>query len=899
MGDAYHLVYCTTTGCTTHNGTPELHSGTTCPCGYASGTSVYGARLVLSHTDTLGIGETYTAGSTLQFNVAARLVDMTGADISTSSMYTITYTWTNAVPFTVNSNQAYLATNANDTTTYTVTCQVTATPVTGLATPLTQTVTWVATPSTGVAASATVYNNGTGYQLGQLDAAGKTSVADQIAACVAGLNSNYVLSYVQFDTPATLTQGALSATAGKNYYYTGYNYGYGYGNGYGYGSGYGNGGGYVYDPTTGHTLLYVSMGDAYHLVYCTATGCTVHNGTPQLHTGVSCPCGYAYGSGTTIPGIGTTIPGIGTDSLNNVVYYPASGYVGTATFGFTAYYYDRTTGSATTNLQPVRGVVAFDVQAGNQTTDISMYITALYGQSVKLEKKDFEEFWEDQYPRGTLTSVQFTGVTPGYLYNNYKSNTYSSALPGGTICYAQPNAYQVGLDDLTYVHGNNLNAATIRFSATGTTKRNGDATDTVAGSICIVYTKDAVPVIEYEPSAKGGTLDADDFTALYKSVMGVSTIIPASLSIQFLNLPAYGSLYADYSGYTGRDILLKESNLDDYTFSANSAAVNSIDDVTFIPGTTKVADSVDYACYYGGSLKFIGTIKFGSAEPVVVEKVSTGGAVALKISDFTSLDALSGLTGSAAIRFGTPSSGTLYKSYSNGTGTRVSNSETFSLTSSAGTNSLNNVTFVPYVNYVGAVEIPFYVATVLGGQVQGTLKIYVSQNFTDISGASWAWASPSIARLSSLGVVNGKITTPTLQFCPGQAMTYGESLKLIMRAAGYPEQVKTGDHWASGYLSRAYRDGLVASATANLDAPVDRETIANIVGKALKLTAASYVDSGVTAPTDTTNGYVYALYNAGVLKGEFVNNVNYYKPAASITRAEVCVIVCRVMDYVG
>lgn len=40
-------------------------------------------------------------------------------------------------------------------------------------------------------------------------------------------------------------------------------------------------------------------------------------------------------------------------------------------------------------------------------------------------------------------------------------------------------------------------------------------------------------------------------------------------------------------------------------------------------------------------------------------------------------------------------------------------------------------------------------------------------------------------------------------FRPGSSVTAGEALKLILLAAGYPVQERTGAHWASGYLDLA------------------------------------------------------------------------------------------------
>ncbi len=49
-------------------------------------------------------------------------------------------------------------------------------------------------------------------------------------------------------------------------------------------------------------------------------------------------------------------------------------------------------------------------------------------------------------------------------------------------------------------------------------------------------------------------------------------------------------------------------------------------------------------------------------------------------------------------------------------------------------------------------------------------------------------------------------------FRPDGEVTYGQALKMIMMAAGYPEQAATTKHWASGYVAKAMSDGLLSRA---------------------------------------------------------------------------------------
>ena len=129
-------------------------------------------------------------------------------------------------------------------------------------------------------------------------------------------------------------------------------------------------------------------------------------------------------------------------------------------------------------------------------------------------------------------------------------------------------------------------------------------------------------------------------------------------------------------------------------------------------------------------------------------------------------------------------------------------------------------------------------------------------------------------------------------------MKYGEALKMILIAAGYPKQSETGGtHWASNYLDLAYQRGIVSSKNIDLNATVDRNTIAEIAAKALGLAKATYINAGIVGPVDSSNGYVYALYNAGILNGSFINGSNYFQGSNPITRAEIAKIICAINDY--
>ena len=72
--------------------------------------------------------------------------------------------------------------------------------------------------------------------------------------------------------------------------------------------------------------------------------------------------------------------------------------------------------------------------------------------------------------------------------------------------------------------------------------------------------------------------------------------------------------------------------------------------------------------------------------------------------------------------------------------------------------------------------------------------------------------------------------------------------------------------------------------------------MAELAAKALGLSPETSIKTGIIGPTDTTNGYVYALYNRGIVGGDSSSGKNLYNPNSTLLRDEMAKIVCGVMD---
>ena len=162
--------------------------------------------------------------------------------------------------------------------------------------------------------------------------------------------------------------------------------------------------------------------------------------------------------------------------------------------------------------------------------------------------------------------------------------------------------------------------------------------------------------------------------------------------------------------------------------------------------------------------------------------------------------------------------------------------------------------------------------------------------FTDLPENHWAYSN--VKDLYDAGVVNG--TTDTT-FSPQGTVTLGQALKLILLAAGYGEQAPTRDHWASGYYSLAWHEGMLGSASEmGPDQVVSRVQIAEIAAAALGCQRLSH---GRSPFVDTVNISVLALYDNGIFSGIREGDVLVFKPKASITRAELSAVIWRMLEW--
>lgn len=532
--------------------------------------------------------------------------------------------------------------------------------------------------------------------------------------------------------------------------------------------------------------------------------------------------------------------------------------------------------------------------------DMDVLYTTTRGSSVDLSGEDFEAFWLNTYDRGALTWVSFTDLpssSKGVLYCGYTSASRpGTRVKPDDLFYLNPTKQSHdALDDVTFVPDSRYTGyVTIPFEAYG--ENNRGVSTYLSGSMCVFVSEGAVRSVNYSVTAGGAVqLRESDFLSVYQSVTGSKD---TSFYIQLLEVPAYGTLYLNYSGST-RDIKLTAANVASYPLSYSGGRTDGIGSVTYLPGSG-LSETVRYVAYSAkGALLYVGTISFGRGDLNVAYSSGVTG-VSFASADF---ERALGLSSSAAsgtyLSFTPPTQGTLTYTKTGSAGTAVTANDKFYL----GTDlvSVSNLRYTPRAGQSGVVSIPFTVYQPNGVSTAGAVRITVrtayTKSFTDVKSGQWFYTY--VMDLAEAGIIGGM--TPTT-YQPDSEVTYGQALKLIMMAAGYPEQAPTGKNWASGYLTAAVRDGLLPGTVTEsyLDRKIDRYTIATIAAKAMRLplstaTVSPFSDMGIGDPAAP---YVMALYEAKILEGTTLSNgkVVYYG-VNSITRSQMAAIVWRINNY--
>lgn len=610
------------------------------------------------------------------------------------------------------------------------------------------------------------------------------------------------------------------------------------------------------------------------------------------------------------------------NSLDDVRFLP-KGVEGEYRISFTAY---------DTARKDYAGVLTISVQQYVGSMDV-VYI-ASRNEPVTLAPEDFEAFWAKTNPRGALDYVSFN-ETPrsvdGTLYIDYTSQV----LPGDRVrtsdqFYVEPGRNEYGIDQVSFLPGVTQSGyITLSFTAYGSRGTGYPSRREGAMYIFFGSGSSSAADVSVTAAATGTALDPAAFQKAYQAAAGGTG---ASFYIQLLDVPASGALYTGRTS-TKQGVRLTESTIEGRPFAYNGDRNETISSLVYVPGTVPtesiryVASSAQGKPLYAGRIIFTasGTPTTPSGTGSVVPYTCTSAGVTFRPNDFAAL-AAAGSPRLASICFTPPAAtvGTLYYDRTAAaSGTPISgDNDWFSIStaaaSSPGIKTLDRVTFVPASGFKGTATIAFTTINAVGGRSTGSVQITVSSGtagggtitpptppvtqpakvFPDVPKTEWYYSY--VTDLTASGVLGGYEDGT---FRPNEGVSLGQVLKMVMIAAGYPEQPQTGTHWASGYLARAKADNLLpANLVQDLDRRVSRYAIAEIAARAMKLPVSAVTVSPFSdmAAGHASAPYVVALYNIGVLTGsqDAATGLTTYQGDVAIRRKDISAIIWRMQNYV-
>ena len=542
--------------------------------------------------------------------------------------------------------------------------------------------------------------------------------------------------------------------------------------------------------------------------------------------------------------------------------------------------------------------------------DITYTVTP--GKTVNFDRTRFDEFFRKSYSSSSLDYVVFDvpGTlefpdTCGTLYTGY-GTSYSVSFTRGSLqdvrFYYNAGDARKGdyaLNELTFAAANSFTSGkvTLRFTAYGVNGRSVEGVAVVTPATA-ASSSNLLGSVRY--SVVSGTnvqINANDLARYYKSAYPAGALQYVVLG----DVPATGALYYNYYGASSygssvREQITAANRSRNLYMSPASAAEYALTELTYVPTGSNYCASIPFTAYGTNGQSVTGGILISVTTKAVSEVYGpTPKNTAVNFPASSIAAAVSAATGTTPsgiqlLKLPAAAVGTIYV----GTGATPADTTTVY---SCGTASplLSQLRFVPQTGYTGPVEIPYAALNASGVPIASGMfsmgVLNTRKEFKDITAATWCYKY--VTELADASVIDGYADG---NFKPDSTITYGAALKLIMLAAGYPEQAPTvqGSTF-SGYLAKAQADGLVTRNTVALNGPITRLQVAQLAAGALRLDINNL--SSVKPFTDTADVYVQALNAAGIVEGYFNNGTSTFRPSNTLTRGQVSAIVWRMQNY--
>ncbi len=177
----------------------------------------------------------------------------------------------------------------------------------------------------------------------------------------------------------------------------------------------------------------------------------------------------------------------------------------------------------------------------------------------------------------------------------------------------------------------------------------------------------------------------------------------------------------------------------------------------------------------------------------------------------------------------------------------------------------------------------------IAAMLAGSLSAFAAGGFRDVP--TGIWYESYVTELSQKGIIGGY---PDGTFRPDTSVTYGQALKLILLAAGYPEMPAANGHWAGGYLNLAMEYGFLPfEGGLDLERPITRLEVAQLAARALGLSGMMEESPFV----DSDDSEVLAMYQAGILQGSVRDGLVYFDGDDALLRSQISAIIWRIEQY--
>ena len=554
-----------------------------------------------------------------------------------------------------------------------------------------------------------------------------------------------------------------------------------------------------------------------------------------------------------------------------------------------------------------QGTLKLKVSTGG---DITYTVTP--GKTANFDRTRFDDFFRKSYSSSSVDYVVFDVPgnlefpdSCGTLYTGY-GTSYSvsftrNSLQDVRFYYNAGDARKgdYALNELTFAAANSFTSGkvTLRFTAYGVNGRSLEGTVVILPSTTASSSNLLGSVRYAVVSGTNVQINANDLARYYKSAYPAGVLQYVVLN----DVPVTGSLYYNYYGASSYGSISREQitavnrNRNLYMSPASNSEY-ALTELTYVPSGTNYCVSIPFTAYGTNGQSVSGGILISVTSKAVSEvygPTPRNTAVNFPASSIAAaVAAATGTTPSGIQLLKLPAAnvGTIYV----GTGATPADTTTI-YGYNTGSQQLSQLRFVPQTNYTGPVEIPYVALNAsnvpIGSGMFSMGVLNARKEFKDITAATWCYKY--VMELADAAVIDGYSDG---NFKPDSTITYGAALKLIMKAAGYPDQAPTvAGSTFSGYLAKAQADGLVTRNTVALNGPITRLQVAQLAAGALKLDINNL--SSVKPFTDTSDVYVQALNAAGIVEGYFNNGTSTFRPSNTLTRGQVSAIVWRMQNY--